>query len=942
MIGPVSARRCPRGYAALAATVALITVPAHAQTASSGDAPAGSEIVITGSRISRPDLSASSPVAVIEAGALKSNNAVTVEQILQVNPQFQPGENSAENNPGLGVATIDLRGLGDNRTLVLIDGKRAPYFDTSGAVDVNSIPTALIKRVDILTGGASAVYGSDAVSGVVNFVLDDRFTGLRADASSQISGYGDGGTHDASLTGGVKFGDRGNLVVSGNYSKRDGVFFGARSRNATSLNSDDLSFSGSSNTYPTAFDIPGAGRQQVTQTGALTSSVLGYNTNPTNYVQTPLERYGVMALGRYEVANGIEVYGRGNYSHVEVQTQLAPTATAGYAFDIHPDNPLLTAAERAAFFNKTANPNLVINRDGSSTVGIRRRIIETGGRLEDHVNKSWQMVGGVRGDISSSLHFDVSGQYGEVKRAETLKNDLSYTALQNALDVVSGPGGSPICRSTLTSPGNGCVPFNLFSYSGITPQALSYVQRDATQNSKSTQFILSGNLSGDIGFLQSPFADGPAAFSLGAEYRREKASTVVDPLFASGDLIYYGQGQSVTGKYNTKELYGELKMPLVQDKRFIHSLNVEGGFRYSDYSTVGSVYTYKAGGDYSPVDGIRFRGIYNRTVRAPNIYELYSPLVSGTTSIPRDPCVGTGVSAQVQAICIAQGAPRSAFNGTTSTVPAPILGQINGFFGGNPDLKAEKADTYTAGVVINPTRLRALTVSVDYYNIRIANAIDTVQASDVINQCYTGGNAAACGGIVRNPLDGSLSGNITYGVPVVYGNTSAIKTDGLDFSVGYHGGSPERFNYAFAYGGNYVLHYKKQSGASAQAYECAGHFGADCNMQPMAKYKHTTSLTLGYGAVAFTTRWRLIGKVSEDQDTDILVSKIKAFNYFDETVSVTVTSKVQLRVGVQNAFDKKPPIVGDTVGDVTNFGSTYPQVYDVIGRTFFAGVSVAM
>ena len=933
---------------------------ANAQTTDTTNAPATSatvappsDIVVTGTRIARPDLVASSPVATLSRDAFQTNNTVTVEQLLQVNPQFQPGENASENNPGLGVATVDLRGLGDNRTLVLIDGKRAPYFDTTGAVDVNSIPTGLIKRVDILTGGASAVYGSDAVAGVVNFILDDRFVGVRGDASAQVTQYGDGATYDASLTAGVKFGDRGNFVISGNYSKREGVLFGQRPLNASSLDSSTLQFSGSSNTFPTAFDIPGAARQQIQQDGTLTSNVQTYNTNATNYASTPLERYSVMALGRYELSNNIELYGRANYSHVDVKTQRAPTATAGFAFNIYPDNPLLTPAEREAFFDTTANPGLVINSDGSSTIGIRRRVIETGGRLEDHENKTWQIVGGLRGDITSDLHFDVSAQYGEVTRNETLMNDLSYNALTDALNVVAGPNNTVVCRS-----GNpGCVPFNLFTYSGITPAALAYVERNATQNSKSTQFIASANIAGNLPFLKSPFAEGPAAFSLGAEYRREKASTIVDPEYASGDLIYYGQGQSVSGKYNVKELYLEFKMPIVQDRPGIHALDVEGGFRYSDYSTVGSVYTYKGGGDYSPFDGLRFRAIYNRTVRAPNIYELYSPLVSGTTSIPTDPCAGAGVTAgsatgQLCAAQIVAGqvASGQAANPTRAssligTVPTPILGQINGFFGGNPNLKAEKADTITVGAVINPPRLRALSVSLDYYHIKIGNAVDTVQAADVLNQCFNvdkSASAASCNSIIRNPLDGSLSGNITYGVPVLYGNIAVIKTDGLDLTIGYHGGNPEGFNYAVAYGGNYIFHYNKQTSAGAAPFECAGHFGADCNLQPMPKYKHTMSLALGYGNVSFTTRWRLIGKVSEDADTDILVSKIGTFNYFDETMNLTVNDKFQFRFGVQNLFNKKPPIVGDTVGDVNNFGSTYPQVYDVLGRTFFAGVSVKM
>ncbi|MDB5712979.1 MAG: hypothetical protein JWO15_376 [Sphingomonadales bacterium] len=908
--------------------------PAETDTAEEGT------IIVTGSRIERPDLQAASPVATLSGEALKVTNAVTVEQLLTANPQFVAGNTSASNNPGDGTATVDLRGLGSNRTLVLIDGKRAPSYDTSGSVDVNTIPTALIKRIDVLTGGASAVYGSDAISGVVNFILDDRFEGLRTDLSSQISGRGDASQYDASLTGGVKLGDRGNIVVSGGYSKRAAVRFGDRPRNSNAISSDDLVTSaGSSNTVPTAFELT-SGLVQVQPDGSLSPDVQLYNFTPVNYAQVPLERYNAMALVRYELTDNIEFYGRANYVHSKVDTVLAPTATAGFTFNIDPTNPFLTAGERAAFFA----PDATINdgsgvaddptaRAGTSAIGIRRRIIETGGRIENHTTKNYQFVGGFRGDIGSSLKWDVFAQYGETKRHEVLKNDLSYTALQQALDVVNGPNG-PQCFD----PSNGCVPLNLFTTGTIPQSQLAFVLRNAVQDTKTTQFITGGNLSGDLGFLQSPFASHPTAFSVGVEYRRETGATAVDANYASGDLIYYGQGQNIAGKYDVKEIYGEVKIPLVQDRPFFNSLGLEAGFRYSDYSTVGSVYTYKGGGDWAPVEGVRFRGIYQRAVRAPNIFELFSPVVAATGSLNNDPCAGPGVSAAIAAICIAQGAPA----GKIGTIAAPISGQINIFTGGNPNLKAEKSDTYTIGVVINPPSLRAFTFSVDYYNIRIANAIDTTPPSITVNQCYNidqSATSSACSGIVRNVLTGSLSGGTEVGVPSLYGNVAVIKTSGIDVAASYHGGERTGFNYGLSIAGTYTRSYKKQSDPSGPAIECAGRFGSGCNLEPIAKWKHVVDLNLGFSGVTFSTRWRYFGSVKEDAQTAILVSKIPAFNYFDETASFAINDKFTFRVGVQNMFDKKSPIVGDTVGADANAGSTFPNTYDVIGRTFFAGVS---
>ena len=908
-------------------------------------------IIVTGTRIARPDLQASSPVAVVTAEDIKTTNAVTVEQILAANPQFASGYGQSSNNPGDGSATVNLRALEEKRTLVLIDGKRGPTYDTTGAVDVNSIPTALVKRVDVLTGGASAVYGSDAVAGVVNFVLDDRFEGITADGSTQMTTRGDGAIYNLSLTGGMKIGERGNFIVSGGWAKRNGVFFGARPRLSFAVDSSDLvSSGGSSNTVPTAFDIPGSSRLQVTPSEGLTPTVQLYNFNPVNYAQSPFERWNVMALGRYELTDGIEIYGRAMYSDVKVQLQLAPTATAGFPFNIDPSNPFLSAAQRAAFFDTVANPGLQINdgsgvgvdptaRAGTSTIGIRRRMIETGGRIEDFHTKNMQFVGGVRGDLGD-LRWDVFAQYGQSKKRSILRNDLSFTALQQALDVVAGPGGTAACFD----PSNGCVPLNVFGFDTVTQNALAFVLRDAHERTKISQFIVGGNISGDLGFLQSPLASNPAAFSVGVEYRKEKGRTAVDPLYASGDLIFYGQGQNISGDYDVKEIYAELKAPLIEDKPFMESLGVEVGVRYSDYSTVGSVWTYKAGGDWSPINGVRFRGIYQRAVRAPNIEELFSPVVAATGGLAVDPCSGT-VTAAVKTVCLAQGAPASSFpgGGLTSIIPAPISGQINIFSGGNPNLSEEKSDTWTLGVVFNPPQMRGFSASVDYFNIKIKGAISDTPPFITVAQCFNNPDptTAVCQSIVRNTVDGSLSGPTQVGVPSTLGNVGSIKTDGVDVVLNYNGGAPEGFHYALGFAGTWTRNYKFQPDSTSPAEQCAGFFGPVCDLEPMPKWKHVAEVNLGWNDINLMTRWRYIGKIKADSSLgDIVVQKIKAFNYFDTTLSFTIEDRYTLRLGVLNIFDKDPPIVGDTTGATASGGSTFPNTYDVLGRSVFAGATI--
>ncbi|NMN05738.1 TonB-dependent receptor [Novosphingobium sp. SG919] len=938
------------GAAGLALALASLANPAMAQDAAApaavpatpaADTPAadaGSEIVVTGSRIDRTDLAASSPVSVISADTLKTVNTVTVEQILAVNPQFAAGLNGASNNPGDGSATLDLRGLGSKRTLVLVNGKRLPVYDATGSVDVNQIPTALIKNVQVLTGGASAVYGSDAISGVVNFVLDDKFTGLKFDGGAQVTGYGDGAQYDASLVGGFNIGDRGHLVLSANYSKREGVKYSARSFSNKTLCSDDLSETcGSSNTSPTAFDIPGASRQQVTASGGLTSDVAGYNYNPVNYAQTPFERWGGMALWNYDVSDHVELYGWGSYQHIKTVQTLAPTATAGYSFNIYSDNPYLSDAERTAFFDTTANPDLQINSDGSSTIGIRRRITETEGRVEQHTTTTWQALMGLRGDFfDTGFKFDTSVQYAQVHKHTLLENDLSYTKLTNAIDAVSDGNGGVQCRSA-SARAAGCVPIDVFSVNGITSDALSYVLENATQDDRTTQFVAEGNLSGDLKFLQSPFAVAPAALAVGATYRRETADTRVSDNYASGDLIYYGQGFNIPNKsYNVKEAYAEFKMPLVQDKPGIQALDIEAGYRYADYSIAGGVSAYKFGGDYAPVEGLRFRANFQRSVRAPNLYELYLPTTSGTGNLQTDPCAGANVAASIQTLCIAQGATQSELN--KGSIPQPTAGQVNAYYGGNVDLKPEKSNTITVGMVVEPRRVPGLSLTLDYYDIKIANAITYTSATTVVSKCFASGdvNNAYCQMIHRSSIDGSLSGDTSVGVETLYDNVAVIRTRGLDFGLNFRRGRQSAFHYGFNFAGTYVI--KNYSVIDGETYECAGKFGAQCDT-PTPKWKHVASLNIGWKNLDLTTRWRLIGAVKEDEYTDIEKSHIPAYNYFDETANIRVNDKYTFSLGMLNVFNTKPPIVGDTSGATSVAGSTFATVYDVMGRTFFARVS---
>ena len=936
------------GVTPAALAVAMLSSPCFAQATPSGAAAnAGTlEIVVTGTRIARPDLKSISAVSVVSVDDLKLANSATAESYLTQNPQFVAGLTSATNNGSAGAATVDLRGLGDQRTLVLIDGRRMVPFSIGGAVDINAIPSVLIKRVEVLTGGASAVYGADAIAGVVNFVLDDKMVGIKADASVQLTERGDGKQQEFALAAGFKLGDRGHFVIAGEYTSRDGVYQSARDYSAKSD-------SPSSNTTPTAIDLA-AGRFQLNDgsqpgaTGAFVPFYKKYNFNPANYFTVPLKRYNVTAIASYELSPAAELYARGSYTRADVTATLAPTATAGFNFIISPTNPFLTPANQALIFGDPDN----LNPDGTANVGIRRRIIETGGRIEKFHNDVYYGIGGIKGSLGG-FQYDVFAQYGVTKSTENLLNDLDYNKISQAVNAVAGPGGTAVCAN----PAGGCVPINLFTLNPITPAALAFVSANGFQSNKYTQFVTGGSLAGDLGFLKSPFADKPAAIAVGAEYRSETGNQLVDANYGSGNLIYYGQGTAVpNASFNVKEVFGEVKVPVVSDKPFFRELSFEAGIRYSAYTnntTTGTnsnnQVTYKVGSEWAPVTGLRFRAMFNRAIRDPNLKELNSPVTqNGTDVLAFDPCAlnGPKLNPSIIPICIAQGAPAAKVN--SFSILDVISNQTNINGGGNTLLKPEKASTLTLGVVINPPQLRNFNLTIDYYNVKISDYITTDSAQDVSDQCFKYNQSAYCSLIVRNNITGQLTGSANAngafpGIGEVYFNLASLKTQGIDIAADY------KFNFAndtslkLAFAGSYVGQWLFSPGGTATNFSCAGKFGNICSLNtgnPIPRWKHTVAIAYTGHDWSVSTRWRMIGAVSEDIGTAIAKSHIPAYNYFDTTFTVDIAKKFTLRMGVQNMLDTDPPVVGGSAGSAgTNSGNTFPQVYDPLGRTYFAGVS---
>lgn len=937
----------------LMASVALFAaVPAFAQDApdagAEGDGP--TDIVVTGSRIAVGDFKSNSPLSTTDAQELRLQGAVNVEDALVEIPQATPGVSSTNNNGSNGTTTVNLRGLGDVRTLVLVDGKRWIPSGNTGVADLNTIPVALIQRVEVVTGGASAVYGSDALGGVVNFIFNDRFEGLRVDASSQITERGDGFTGDASLLVGGSFADgRGHLTLWGGYTKREAIFQGQRdfSRIALAANrtDDGLIPSGSTTAFPANITLSAVANRPIDADGDSTVSfgpngeLVGqasiFNTNPVNYLQVPQERWNAGGLFRFDLTDGIQAFGRFAYSNNRVSTQLAPSGTFFASFFINPDNPFLPPATIAALRTEAGAGG--IDAQGNIRVQIGYRFAAP--RKSDFQRSAYQVQGGLRGDVGS-WRWEAFGQYSRTEQQTLLTGDANLALIAQALQV-RNVNGTPQC----INPAGGCAPLNIFTndQSKISADALRFISLDLQVSATTEQSVFGGSLSGDLGNFRSPLADNPIGVALGVEYRDERSRYVPDANYAAGRSAGFGSQAVVIGDFNVKEVFGEVRVPLVENVPFIQSLTFEGGYRFSDYSTsAGNIETFKAGGDWAPVDGIRFRGLYQRAVRAPNINELFQPQIE-TAVTGNDPCAGPTPGASRE-LCEATGVPV----GRYGAVPLPPAGQFQGFTGGNAALNVETSDTYTLGVVFQPRFVPNLVLTADYYSVRILDAIEPLAggAQNALNACYqTLRNAQSifCQRIVRDPVNGSLFGGNETGVYATLVNTGRIETKGIDVALSYSvpvGAGRLRFNGTATYVDSFI----RQGAEGLPAYECAGRFGAVCG-GIIPKFKSTTRLSYDSGPFIASVRWRHLSPADLDRialgtDTNgrAPVTRFGAYDYFDLDLALDVTQKSSLTFGVSNLFDRTPPIFGLDVGGAGATANTYPGTYDALGRMFRLGL----
>ena len=1011
-----------------------------------GDAGAQvGEVVVTGSRIARRDYVADSPIVSVGPKALENTGAVTLDRLINEIPQFVPGLGGSNNNPGNGQVNIQLRGLGSTRTLILLDGRRITPSNVNGVVDINTIPQALLENVEVVTGGQSTAYGSDAIGGVVNFKLKHNFQGVVVDATYGQSDQSDGQEVGVNVTAGSNFADdRGNAVLSLGYSNREPVFYGQRA-NVTradfatispgaTLDPRILAVSGLSGTRPQggisflAANLPSQGAINTLFTGygvgAATAATItpgftfgpnndgtlfngaanyrgpttidfstitrlptasnggSYNTGALNYIQLPLTRYNAFGNVEYAITPHVKAYAQFTFTDYTSQTQLAPSpasgnptgvastvGSGGTGFLVSANNPFISADLRT-LLNSRGDPN--------APFVFAKRFTELGARIDQNEYTTYQSIVGVKGDVPfNDITYDVFGAYGHLNQSESQFGNVSHA---NAAAVFAN-----------STANNGvCASYNPFGVSTISAACRAYLSPNTKNQTQYTQRIVEGDFQGKL-FTTPDFFNGHVGgdvrFAFGADYRDDRASFSPDALLSSFDtstnsytrggttynlvnnttgVVGFNGSAPVSGDIDVYETYGELLVPVLKDLPFVKSISLDLGGRYSDYSTVGSIYTYKGDLEWKVFDWLLLRGGYSRATRAPNVSDLFTPATNGFYSIGApsasslgsgDPCdvrgaarLGRGVNAaSVRALCLSQGVPASlidTYQGANT--------QVQELAGGNPNLRPERSNTYTGGFVLQPKFSMPLfshvSASVDYYNIEINGAVGTIGPSTQFSKCfnedgtnptYTNANLF-CSLFIRDPSSGQIISGFANNQ-----NLGAIRTSGVDFQVDW--------NFALS-----TLPYMNLSDKyGSLAFNLTATWLNDFDVQNVPgdrflQQRDTINSTVGsalpvwkallntnysVGPFDFGVVERYIGDAKDGSCIGLLtVCTARGVDpqfYTDLNGRWKINDTLELRGGITNVTNKDPRFF--SIASASQ-GQTDASTYDLIGRRYFVAL----
>lgn len=942
-------------------------------TAPSGDTSGKNDIVVTGSRIRRPDFASPSPIVSLGSETIQESGTTNLTDFLSGYPALVGSSTAGQNagdNAGIGstgINLLNLRNLGTQRTLVLIDGRRqVAGVPGEQAVDINTIPNDLVEGIDVLTGGASAIYGADGVTGVVNFRLKQNFEGISARAQAGTSSHGDAGQRLLDLTVGTNFaGGRGNIAFAYEHGEEDRLQAKDRKRlregnlqsfvpNPNDPNDDpnlpdyvplrDIRYDASApnGAIDTTFDgypeFTGSGAvwdpgtylgNGLTQGGSATS-VASYGNDLLPQVHRDIFNF----IGHYDVSDKLTLFAEGKYADVTSISYAQPTFD--YYIFVPADNPYLPANVRAAI-----DPDIggvLVNRDN----------FDLGQRGENIRRQTYRGVIGARGDISDSFHYELSYVYGKTKVRSRYLGDINNDRFFAAVDAVTDPAtGQITCRANLdaswepnqpyssrtatpvtTFSQGQCVPLNLFSTTQ-SAEAINFITAPTTDYSSIEQQVISGSISGDFRQLFE-LPGGPIGFAIGGEYRQEKSSFNPDPIEQQG-LTYTNVLSPTRGKFHVTEFFGELNAPIVKNRPFFHDLELGAAIRFSDYSTIGRTTTWKVDGMWAPVKDITFRGTYSVAIRAPNIGELFGGS-SQTYEFFNDPCstqnLNNGTSyraANCRALLTGLGADASTF-----TDPRSV--NIAGLQGGNANLQEEEAKTWTAGIVLAPSFLPGFTASFDWYNINLENAINTVDPQQLAELCVDQPSLdnQFCSSITRQ--NGGTNAGLITGFTVQPQNVAAFKTAGLDINLNYRLRTAKLGTFNLKLVGGYLdkLNFVGTPGADPTDERGTAY---------APKYQATADLTwslgkvtLNYGLSWFDKTLRA-SRLTVAGDPDYYAPEYlyyKARWQHDFYASVDVNQSFQLYGGVNNLFGQKPDVGSNS----------YP--ISSVGRYMFVGVRARM
>lgn len=997
---------------ALTALCASHTFAADASGNTTADTKDLEEVIVTGSRIPTPNQASSSPVLTVTAEDIKTGGRNDLTDMLNLLPQINSnalGQDLGNKTSGLssagGVATANLRGLGPNRTLVLVNGRRLGTGSPQTVIqapapDIDQIPSALVERVEVVTGGASVVYGSDAIAGVVNFITRKNFEGLEFDsqlgsnwhdnnngfAQERLRAAGvdypsgstwDGRTIDFNVTAGKNFLDGHlNITAFAGYRSMNPVRSSQRDFGACQLSYtdslDDVACTGSSNSnyfYPTnpltntanlVYSVKG--HQFIEQGTDDTTPPASFNSQKYIYMQRQDKRYNAGLTLHSDVNNHLKPYAEFMFMDDHTTQEVAPTAlfrqsnvltdTGNYL--INCSNPLLSASQAALLCTPAEIAADALNPGSvNADVEIGRRNIEGGPRSYTYQHRNYRLVLGSQGDIANGWTYDAYGQYYYTNFFNSNDNDFSFDKIANALQVTTDGGGNPVCIS-----GPPCVPYNIFQDGGVTSAALAYLNTSGTAKGSTSMKTVHIDVTGDLDTygIKLPTTSRGVGINVAYEYRSERLQYIPDEATLGGLIVGLGGAfPDINNSTSVRELSGEVRVPLISDRPGAYDLVAGAGYRYSDYSEAGGINTYMFDVQYAPIQTVRLRTAFNRAIRAPAIVELFVPQSVGKIQFGEDPCAPSESDGSLAATfeqCARTGVTADQYN--NKSIPQGTADQLTQLQGGNTKLKPETADTLTLGVTWQPEALPGFTGSVDYYHIKLKNLISALPATVIMSNCLNTGDPVFCSQIVRNPVTGTLNGaSVASGGYIVQTNVNAGagELNGIDVQTAYKFDMAKFGSMSLMLNGAYLLNNKSTPIPGGASYDCAGLFGPTCQtVNPVWRHIMRAAWQLPSKDVTVALTWRYFSRVkldNNDSDPQLNGSSLgdpasfrasmPATHYFDLATTWNIDERFQVRVGINNLFDKDPPIVPS---DIASGGApNYYEFYDGLGRQVFAGLN---